>query len=457
VKFNVPAMDPNRTVTHEGGRAWILPPELELYKLAMTCMLGEPRFYEGGMEQVDRMAELCQKVAPTTIKEIAISARKDMLLRSTPLFLAVELVRKVRGTRMTSLAEGTIYEVVTRPDQMSELVAIYWRDGRHPLPAIMKRTLAECFNKFDEYQFAKWDRSRNVRVRLRDVMFLVHPRPAPGKEELFRKIADDELEPPETWEVLISAAETPEERKAAWEKLLRERKLGEMALIMNLRNMEKDGVDEDLIVEALEGIQGRMLFPYRIYTASHYVKSGAIKEALDYLFGKYARRLAGLEGRTAILVDVSGSMTCPVSRRSSVPLHEAAAALATIAAASWGDVEIFTFSNELVRVSGVEPSLSTIEGIVHSQPHRSTYLGRALRSVLRLGPWHRIIVFTDEQAHDAVPKLPPGVIGFVVNMAGYRPSIVDYRGNWELMGGFSEAVLHYVAMADGFWRQIGGK
>lgn len=457
MKFNVPAMDPNRTVTHEGGRAWILPPELELYKLAMTCMLGEPRFYEGGMEQVDRMAELCQKVAPTAIQSIAIAARKDMLLRSAPLFLAVELVRKVRGTRMAHLAEETIYEVVTRPDQMTELVAIYWRDGRHPLPAIMKRALAACFDKFDEYQFSKWDRSRNVRVRLRDVMFLVHPRPAPGKEELFRKIADDELEPPETWEVLISAAKTPEERKAAWEKLLRERRLGEMALIMNLRNMEKDGVDEALIVEALEGIRGKMLFPYRLYTAARHIRSNAIKEALNYLFGKYASRLGRLEGRTAILVDVSGSMSCPVSRRSWVQLHEAAAALATIAAASWGDVEVFTFSNELVKVSDKEPSLDTIEKIVHSQTNAGTHLGRALRGVLKLGPWHRIVVFTDEQAHDVVPKLPPGVIGFVVNMAGYRPSIVDYRDNWELMGGFSEAVLKYVAMADDFWRQVGGK
>lgn len=457
MRFNVPALDPNRTVTHEGGPAWKLPPELELYKLAMTCMLGEPRFYEGGMEQVNRLAELCQKVAPTTIQSVAVAARKDMLLRSTPLFLAVELTKKVRRTEWAKLAEQTIYEVVTRPDQMAELVAIYWRGGRHPLPAIMKRALARCFDKFDEYQLAKWDRSRNVRVRLRDVMFLVHPKPSPGKEELFRKLADDELEPPETWEVLISAAKTPEERKAAWEKLLREGRLGEMALIMNIRNMEKDGVDEDLIVKAIRGMKAKTLFPYRLFTASLYVKSRRIREALDYAFGKYAQRATPLEGRTAILVDVSGSMRAPVSRRSRVWLMQAAAALATIAAASWEDVHVFTFSNELVRVSSVEPSLDTIDAIPKSQQHGGTYLGEALRNVLKLGPWHRIVVFTDEQAHDAVPKLPPGVIGFVVNMAGYQPSIVNYRGNWELVGGFSEAALQYVAMADLFWRSLGGK
>lgn len=445
-------MDPNRTATHEGGPAWILSPEKELYKLAITCMLGEPRFYESGDEQVKRMVELCRRVSDDVLQSIAIAARHELLLRSTPLLLAVELAKRARGSLTAKLAEDTIYKVVTRPDQMGELIALYWRDGKKPLPALMKRALARCFNKWDEYQFAKWDRpAGRVRVRIRDVMFLVHPKPEPGKEELFRKIADDELEPPETWEVLISAARSSEERKGVWEGLLREKKLGEMALIMNLRNMEKDNVDEELIIEAIENMKGKMLFPYRLYVAATQVSSPRIREALDYAFSKYAGRLGSLLGRTAILVDVSGSMDSRISSRSKVRLMDAAATLATIAAASWEEVEIYTFSEELRHITGREPSFEMIEAITGSQVHRGTYLGRALKWALAEGPWHRIIVFTDEQAHDKVPALPPGVRGYVVNMAGYKPSIVDYRGQWELLGGFSEAALHYIKKADEFW------
>ena len=57
-------------------------------------------------------------------------------------------------------------------------------------------------------------------ISLRDAMFLVHPKPKDDiQKEVFRKLANNELESPDTWEVQLSAGK---DKKETWERLLRE-------------------------------------------------------------------------------------------------------------------------------------------------------------------------------------------------------------------------------------------
>jgi len=65
--------------------------------------------------------------------------------------------------------------------------------------------LALAFNKFDEYQFSKYNRDADV--KLRDALFLVHPRPKTELQQLlFDKIAADTLDTAYTWETELSRA-----------------------------------------------------------------------------------------------------------------------------------------------------------------------------------------------------------------------------------------------------------
>jgi 60 kDa SS-A/Ro ribonucleoprotein len=57
-----------------------------------------------------------------------------------------------------------------------------------------------------------------------------------------------ELSAPDTWEVALSSGA---DKRAAWERLLREQKLGALALVRNLRNLREAGVEESLVVTAL--------------------------------------------------------------------------------------------------------------------------------------------------------------------------------------------------------------
>src|SRR5690606_23450596 len=125
---------------------------------------------------------------------------------------------------------------------LAEFVALYWRDGKRPLSAQMKKGLARAFCKFDAYQLAKYDRPGPV--RLRDVLFLVHAKPAAATQaDTWKKLAAKALDSPDTWEVALSAGA---DKRDTFERLLKEKKLGYLALLRNLRNMDQAGVDEAL-------------------------------------------------------------------------------------------------------------------------------------------------------------------------------------------------------------------
>ena len=62
----------------------------------------------------------------------------------------------------------------------------------------------------------------NKEVKLRDALFLTHPKPVDkAMKLLFEKIASDTLETPYTWEVELSnAGQTGRSKKSVWEELI---------------------------------------------------------------------------------------------------------------------------------------------------------------------------------------------------------------------------------------------
>ena len=107
----------------------------------------------------------------------------------------------------------TLARVIQRADELAEFVAIYWAQGREPLSAQVKKGLAAAFPKFDEYALAKYDRAGAV--RLRDVLFLcTRVRVDEAQAALWKRLAENELATPDTWEVALSAAGRAERGKA---------------------------------------------------------------------------------------------------------------------------------------------------------------------------------------------------------------------------------------------------
>jgi Mg-chelatase subunit ChlD len=144
-----------------------------------------------------------------------------------------------------------------------------------------------------------------------------------------------------------------------------------------------------------------------------------------------------LAGRTVLLVDTSGSMDAPLARRSEMLRMDAACGLAVLLRELCDEVEVYSFSDKLVRVPS-RRGFALRDAIVSSQPHGGTELGHALRNLR--DAYDRIIVITDEQSHDRVPA--PRGHGYVVNVASARNG-VGY-GAWTHIDGWSEAVVDYL-------------
>ena len=261
VKMNVwKRMFPVRT--HEGAVAQRVDVKRELRRTVLTCLLWEDTFYEKGNDIAKRIAELVARSEPEDVAALAREARDKMQLRHAPLFVTRELARR-KGAG--PLVAETLEHVIQRADELGEFVALYWKQMKQPLSAGVKRGLAQAFRKFDAYQLAKY--SRDSVVTLRDVLFLCHAKPKDAEQEaVWKKLVENTLEPPDTWVVALSAGK---DKRENFERLLRERKLGGLAVLRNLRLMLASGVDPKLVRERLEKGAARAL-PFRFVTAARH-------------------------------------------------------------------------------------------------------------------------------------------------------------------------------------------
>ena len=252
-------------VTHEGAPAIPhLSPEKQLRRTVLSCMLWEGQFYEDGQSIAERILAGAKAVRPEVLAALAIEARETFNLRHAPLLLLEALSRTGKGDRLVA---DTVCRVIQRADELAELVAVHHKLGeKKMIPAQMRKGLARAFAKFDEYGLAKYD--RDAAVKLRDVLRLVRPTPKDDTQSaLWRRTKDRELSVPDTWEVELSKGA---DKKATFERLIREGKLGYLALLRNLRNMAQAGCDEALVREAILARKGgaQRVLPFRYVAAA---------------------------------------------------------------------------------------------------------------------------------------------------------------------------------------------
>ena len=415
--------------THEGGIAKRINPELMLRRSVMACLLWEKNFYEDGVEIAERGKGLISQGDARKVASMAGEARSQMKLRHMPLLITREMARHPEHKRYVA---DTLEVVIQRADELTEFLAIYWQDGRQPLSAQVKKGIARAFNKFNAYQLAKYN--RDGAVKLRDALFLSHAKPKDEEQELlWRKLIDGNLESPDTWEVSLSGGA---DKAETFERLMREGKLGGLALLRNLRNMAESKVDESLIFSALEAMSVQRILPFRFITAARYAPQW--EPQLEQAMLKCLSSQAPLPQKTILLVDVSGSMEQQLSSRSELTCMDAACGLA-ILLREVTDVQVFTFSEKIVQVPS-RHGFALRDAITGSQEHSSTYLGQAVNHLNKTQEYDRLVVITDEQPHDNVPD--PKNKGYMINVAANQNG-VGY-GAWLHIDGWSEAVIDYM-------------
>jgi len=444
--------------THEGAPAVRIPAVEQLRRVVMACMLWEDSFYVDGRTHAELVKELVHKCSLVDCAAIALEARNQMKLRHVPLLIVREMARHPQLAKSPRVVSDTLAEVIQRADELAEFVAIYWAEGKRPLSKQIKLGLAKAFQKFSEYDLAKYNRDKDV--KLRDVLFLCHSKPADAQgdrytrderasirlnpeavdlnlsegEELYRKLVDGQLRTPDTWEVELSQSK---DKLKSWRRLLSENKLGDLAFLRNLRNMLEVGITvEDLAKSGEHRRWGRVL-PFRFLSAARMVPQ--LDPLLEYWMFQALEGTPKLKGHTVLLIDTSGSMDDALSAKNDLTRLDTAKALAMLLRELCESVEIHTF-NTTTRLIPPRRGFALADAIGFAGG--GTCLGAAVASVRGRADVGRLIVLTDEQSSDPVGTAP-APLSYMINVAAYRHG-VGTGDSWLRINGFSEAIVSYI-------------
>jgi len=492
MRFNILKKDVSATVNYEGAKAYTLTPELELYSAVVTASLHD-QFYEGSADRLKRIRELIKKNDPQFVARLAVYTREKMYLRSIPLVLAVELAKVHTGNGLVS---NMVNRVVQRADEITELLAFYTLSNERKetkklnrLSKQIQKGLSLAFNKFDEYQFAKYNRA--TAVTLKDALFIVHPKPKDDDQQiLFDKIAQEELQVPYTWETTLTAtgqaqySNAGDRQKAfryAWEQLVESNMLGYMALIRNLRNILQAEVDNRIIDKVCAQLADekavlhskqlpfRFLSAYRELKQVKHKRTKDVLKALETAIEISVQHLQGFDSDTRVVIacDVSGSMQTAVSPRSVVRYYDIGLLLGMLLQHKCENVVTGMFGDKWKVVNF--PQKHVLEN-VDAFYQREGEVGYSTNGYLVLADLiksgrvaDKVMMFTDCQMWDSntgnqrnqntmseqwkrYRSMVPHAKLYLFDMAGYGKTPVDVRENGVyLIAGWSDKVFEILA------------
>ncbi|NDK38192.1 RNA-binding protein [Pseudoxanthomonas gei] len=322
-------------LNEEGASAYQRTPEGALALYAATGCLNAT-FYATDEAQLATVLMLAAQVSPGFVARTAVYARETMHIKDMPALLLATL-----STRDPDLFTAAFPRVVTNGRMLRNVVQILrsGRVGRKSLGSRPKRLVQQWI------AHASTDALINAAIgqqpSLADVIRMVHPKPADAEREaLYAWIVGrpyrEEALPPKlrAFEAFKRdpSGELPDlpfqyytslplgrqhwttlARKASWQTLR-----------MGLNTFARNGVWDDAGVVAEiaarlrdpEAISGARVFPYQLlmaFQAAAVSMPVAITEALQDAMEIATRRVPTIAGNVAVAVDVSGSMSSPVT------------------------------------------------------------------------------------------------------------------------------------------------
>lgn len=484
MKFNFLAKDKSTIKNHENAVAFPLTAEYELYTAIVTTSLSTS-FYEKDTTRLERIQKLIKKCNPVFVAKLAVYARNEMHMRSVPLVLIVELAKIYSGD---SLISKMITNVIQRADEITELLAYYqMANNRNDVKKLnrlskqIQKGLAVSFNKFDEYQLAKYN--RDGVVKLKDALFLVHPKAKDdAQQDLFNKIVNNTLQTPYTWETELSQLgqikfyDELEKQKAfteKWEELIDSNKIGYMALMRNLRNILEAKVSGSHIMKVCDylanekAVLNSKQLPFRFLSAFRELKdidskyTSMVLDALETAVMISAQNIKGFDVNTSVVVacDVSGSMQQPISPKSKVLLYDIGLMLGMLIQSRCQNVVSGMFGDRWKIIN--MPKRSVLSN-VNEYYKREGEVGYSTNGYLVLEDLisrkeivDKVMLFTDVQMWNSnntqnsfsnswnrYKKMAPNAKLYLFDLAGYGQQPINVEKNdVHLIAGWSDKVF----------------
>lgn len=300
------------TINDAGGPAIKQSSKLEAVSLVLTSFVRD-KFYTSAKDDLTRLKKLTEEVDTEFLAKLAVFARTEFGMRSITHALAGYLAPLLSGK---SYAKSFYNKIVHRVDDMQEILGVIKSNGKFSLPNAVRKWFKQAFERFDAYQLAKY-RTENKEIKLVDIVNLVHPKAS----EVITKLVRGELKNEQTWEAKVSASGTsdnPTAKQEAWAELVMNKRLGYLALIRNVRNIEAQlkwagaqMLTGTLISQLTDEVSIRksLVMPFEIEKAYAIATNRELKAALSKAMEISVQNVPKFSGKTAIFLDRSGSMS----------------------------------------------------------------------------------------------------------------------------------------------------
>jgi len=461
-KFNQPRPTV-KTTNKEGHIAYSMKEKDKLVTQVLTTFFGEPKFYGNNDNEIIETATLVAANDPAFVQRLAVYARREFNMRSVSHILTAILTHESAGKQYI---REIVPAVAVRADDMTEILSAYLNLYGKPVPNSLKKGINDAFVRFDEYALAKYKGGQNA-LKMRDVLRICHPTPQDkAQSEMWKRCISGELETPLTWETELSLNGN---NKETWEKLIDSGKVGYMAMLRNLRNIINATPDNiGKVYETLsdaDQVRKSKQFPFRFLSA--YKELENVSGATSKVFGILetavdisVENMPKISGKTAIVVDVSGSMTDFVSAKSKMTCAEIGLLIGVMAARICEESIFLTFDTDLYH-----PTVSTRGGLLTQTSGidvngGGTNMGLPFEYLTKEKIFaDRIIVLSDNQVNTGRGKpiqdlasayqraVNPDCWIHAIDLQGYgTQQFIGSRTN--IIAGWSEKLLDFIKLAE---------
>ena len=450
-----------------GHAAYRADNKTTLVAMALTTMLGEEKYYgDTTSELLELAAWLCRAGEGEFVAKLAVWARTKGNLRSVSHALMAVVAHECSGERFVRPAARAIARM--RGDDGIELLAAHRAlfGDEVTWPHALQRGVRDALAQTGAYGIAKYQ-AKGRALSMRDVLRITHPVPGdPKASAAMRACVEGTLGMPKGWQTELSARGNTAE---VWNELLAEGRLGYMALLRNLRNIIGCGADVEAALEVIENpdaVRRSRQLPFRFYSAWRELSlagmmSTRVSRALDAALEVSCENVGRMPGRTAILIDTSGSMGCSVSAGSTVTCRDIAATLAAVVARVCDDAWVCRFDSDASQLAFSGTSILADIRVVPASGG-CTDMAAGFACLMKSGfDADRVIVLSDNEVNgwrcsvgtiqnelDAYRRLVGHEVWcHAIDLQGYGTQ--QFAGpKVNIMAGWSDSVLRFMGFAE---------
>ncbi len=475
------------TSNRDGFPAYERPLAEQYLQTLMTNTLGNT-YYADGEELLQEAMDIHTRMMaedPEFASRALVFARNEGLMRLQPL-LGLAYLSKAD----TGLFSRVFNSVIQIPSDLADFLTILSGLGRGQGGRAVKREVAGFLNIVNEYWALKYN-GRGRGYSLGDAVATTHPKPVNERQkQIFRYLTGQEADLSDLPQIAafesLKLADTVEEQislitggrlpheivtgaikpgREIWNAILPQMPV--FALLRNLNTLDRAGVldeNREYITGRLtsrEILQKSKIMPFRFINAFENVKSDWVRDVLRQAVELTFDNLPDIPGKTAIFLDISGSMNGEYLRTGSV------FALALFKK-TLGNAIFWLFDTE------VEEARASMHDSILTQAERiyargGTDTGAPMRKLTaKKEKVDNIILITDEQQNTGSPfygelkayrkKVNPEARAFIIDIAPYRTAVVPPVDQLTYyIYGWSDTVLQYISYAINGYGDMAGR